>query len=80
MLKVLCGFVISVHGIYDNTKPIVMMNDYSQDYRTLNCWECLAAEGVMCSYKDNKSMIALTGSSNEGHGLCCKPGSKNKYC
>lgn len=25
-------------------------------------------------------MIALTGSSNKGHGLCCKPGSTHENC
>ena len=28
----------------------------------------------MCHYLNNKSMIKLTGSSNLGHAICCKPG------
>jgi hypothetical protein len=34
----------------------------------------------MCSRRDGKSMIAYTGSSNTGQGICCKPDSKSKAC
>ena len=34
----------------------------------------------MCSYTSDRSMIQLTGSSNKGHGICCKPGSTNSNC
>ena len=42
---------------YDNTKPIVMMEEYKLQWRTLDCWECFGAQGKMCSFKDNTSMI-----------------------
>lgn len=34
----------------------------------------------MCHDKDNVSMIKTTGSSNPGHGLCCKPGFSGEHC
>jgi len=27
----------------------------------------------MCGMKDGSSVIAVNGSSNQGHGVCCKP-------
>lgn len=33
----------------------------------------MQAEGKMCGKKDGSSNIAVTGSSNQGHGICCKP-------
>ncbi len=32
-----------VSAYYDSTKPIVLMKDYSKEYRTLDCWECMSA-------------------------------------
>ena len=59
---------------YDETKPIVKMNDYDKaNFRTLSVEECFIAQGKMCIRKDGGSMIQYTGSSNRGHGLCCKP-------
>ena len=34
----------------------------------------------MCILKDGGSMISYTGSSNSGHGLCCKPGFTEGDC
>lgn len=65
---------------YDSTTPIVLMNDYSKEYRPLDCNECIAAEGKMCGNSDGSSIIKVTGSSNRGHGVCCKPDSKDKHC
>ena len=31
----------------------------------------------MCSYKNGKSMMDITRSSNEGDGLCCNPDNSN---
>ena len=31
------------------------------------------AEGKMCGKKDGSGAIAVNGSSNKGHGICCKP-------
>jgi len=33
----------------------------------------MQAEGKICGKKDGSSNIAVTGSSNQGHGICCKP-------
>ena len=56
------------------------MSDYSKDYRTLSCWECFQAKGKMCHDKNYDSMIVETGSSNFGHGICCKPGFNDGFC
>lgn len=66
-------------GFYDNT-AIVDMADYEFNYRTLNCWECYQAKGKMCHYRDYSSMIAITGSSNNFHGICCKPDFNGENC
>ena len=50
-----------------------LMADYSKDYRALDCTECIQAQGKMCGKKDGSSVISITGSSNPGHGNCCKP-------
>jgi hypothetical protein len=34
----------------------------------------------MCTLRNGKSMLALTGSSNPGQGMCCKPDSKIEQC
>jgi hypothetical protein len=34
----------------------------------------------MCHDKDNASMISTTGSSNKGHGICCKPDYTGDHC
>lgn len=49
------------------------MKDYSLPYRTLDVWECFEAKGKFCHDKDYDSMMKVTGSSNEGHGACCRP-------
>ena len=78
LIKILCCILMIevTKGGYDYG-PLVKMEDYDKDYRTLSCWECFRAEGRMCRYRNNKSMIHFTGSSNPGHGMCCKPGSAN---
>ena len=48
------------------------MSMYWRDYRTLSVWECFDAKGRFCVDKNYNSMILQTGSSNRGHGLCCK--------
>jgi hypothetical protein len=80
--KLSIGVVALVYGVraaYDYS-DLVPMSQYSKDYRTLSCWECMDAEGKMCHDRDHKSMILTTGSSNFGHGVCCKPGSTNEHC
>jgi len=81
-----CLFVIGqiyqesgVRAAYDSSE-LVPMKDYSADYRTLSCWECFEAQGKMCHDKDHESMIGVTGSSNVGHGVCCKPGYSGDHC
>ena len=64
---------------YDSS-PIVPMSEYSKNYRTLNGWECFKANGKLCHDKDNRSMIKVTGSSNAGHGVCCKPDYNGEHC
>ena len=56
------------------------MRDYKYDYRTLSGWECFEAEGKLCHDDRHNSMIRLTGSSNYGHALCCKPDYTGGYC
>ena len=56
------------------------MHEYSMPYRTLNCWECFQALGRMCIKPDYTSMMAVTGSSNFGHGLCCRNGYNEGFC
>jgi len=34
----------------------------------------------MCHDKDHSSMLQVTGSSNRGHGVCCKPGFTGQHC
>ena len=53
--------------------PLVPMQNYTFDYRSLNGWECFKAEGKFCHHYNHSSMIKATGSSNFGHGMCCKP-------
>ena len=57
---------------YDSS-TLVPMSEYTKNYRSLDGWECFKAEGKFCRHKSNKSMIKVTGSSNIGHGICCKP-------
>ena len=66
------ALIQKTEGFYDPTKPIVKMADYKSDHRTMDCWECFEAEGKMCHDVDHGSMISRTGSSNKGHGVCCK--------
>ena len=49
-------FLSAAKAAYDYA-PIVPMDDYKQDSRTLDCWECFEAEGKMCSNRENKSMM-----------------------
>ena len=66
-------------GYYDSS-PITIMDKYEWDFRTLDCFECFKAEGKMCVDRDYESMIVATGSSNNFHGVCCKPGYEGQYC
>jgi len=68
-----------VQAQYDYA-PLVPMEEYAKDYRTLDCWECFEARGKMCHDNDYSSMLAITGSSNPGHGICCKPGFEGENC
>merc|ERR1712166_1409965 len=69
----------SVKSGYDNSL-IVPMGTYPKNYRTLNGWECFKAEGKFCHDENHKSMIKVTGSSNFGHGVCCKPEYAGQHC
>lgn len=68
-----------VLGQYDFSE-LVDMADYSKNYRTLDCWECFQAKGKMCHPRNYQSIMILTGSSNFGHSICCKPEYKGKNC
>ena len=46
----------------------------------MDCWECFEAEGKMCHDVDHGSMIAKTGSSNSGHGVCCRQDYNEGVC
>ena len=63
-----------------DSNPIVPMSEYSKEFRTLDCFQCFQAEGKMCHDTLYGSMITSTGSSNPGHGLCCKPDSTDPKC
>ena len=78
-MKVLFTSILFAKAAYDYS-PLVPMDEYGSDYRTLNVWECFAAKGKFCVDKNYKSMMALTGSSNRGHGLCCKTSSNSYPC
>ena len=56
------------------------MRNYHYYFRTLNAWECFNAQGKFCHDKNHKSMILATGSSNYGHGICCKPNYDMGHC
>ena len=56
------------------------MRDYLYNYRSLDGWECFEAEGKFCHHRNHENLIRITGSSNYGHGICCKPNYKGKYC
>ena len=58
----------------------VLMKNYAKNYRTYDCWECFNAQGKMCHDIDQQSMIKVTGSSNFGHAVCCKPGFNGDHC
>ena len=68
-----------VRARYDKG-PLVDMKDYKDNFRTLDCWECFEARGKMCHDKDYSSMMRVTGSSNKGHGVCCKTDYEGKHC
>lgn len=68
-----------VAAVYDYSE-LVPMDEYSENYRTLDCWECFWARGKMCHDTDYSSMFKVTGSSNRGHGICCKPNYSGDHC
>ena len=70
----------SVSAFYDSVTPPVPMSSYTKPFRTLSCSECFAAAGKMCILKNNANMISYTGSSNRGHGYCCKPDYTGDHC
>ena len=75
----LFALIHSVAAVYDYSE-LVPMEEYSENYRTLDCWECFWARGKMCHDTDYSSMFKVTGSSNRGHGICCKPDYNGKHC
>ena len=56
------------------------MSDYSEPFRTLDVWDCFEARGKFCHHDNFTSMMQVTGSSNLGHGLCCKPDYTGEHC
>ena len=72
-------FIGITRAVYDYSE-LVPMSSYSQEYRTLSCWECFDVRGKMCHKNDYTSMMQVTGSSNFGHGICCKPESTHENC
>lgn len=69
----------SIQAQYDYSE-LVYMKDYSGNVRTLNAWECFEARGKFCHDKSYASMMQVTGSSNRGHGLCCKTDYDGEGC
>jgi len=78
-LAVMQGDMNQVSAQYDYG-PLVNMADYSKNYRTTDCFECFEARGKFCHSKTYGSMMSITGSSNYGHGLCCKPDYNGANC
>lgn len=78
-LSVIATLLSTAQAAYDNS-AIVPMESYKDNYRTLTGWECFEAQGKFCHDKDHGSMISVTGSSNFGHGVCCKPGYSGEHC
>lgn len=68
-----------INAQYDYSE-LVPMNEYSQNFRTLDCWECFQAQGKMCHHRLYMSIMILTGSSNFGHSICCKPDYHEGLC
>ena len=62
-LVILLVSVVQASIGYDNG-PIVNMTLYPQNSRTLDCWNCFKANGKMCTLRDGKSNLPITGSSN----------------
>ena len=56
------------------------MSLYTSDYRTLSVWECFDAKGKFCHDRNYDSMMLTTGSSNKGHGVCCKMDYEGDHC
>ena len=71
--SVLSLLVASTSAAIDPSK-LVPMSEYAKDTRTLDCWQCFAADGFFCHEKDQKSLKAITGSDDPSMGICCKPG------
>ena len=78
-MSIFAGLLSTAQAGYDYS-PIVPMEEYKDNYRTLTGWECFEAQGKFCHDKDHGSMVAVTGSSNFGHGICCKPGYDGEHC
>ena len=70
-----------VVGKYDlDTSIDTLMADYSDNYRTFDCWECFNAKGKFCHDRNYELMFDVTRSSNPGHGVCCKPDYSGDHC
>ena len=80
MKSIVLFFSNAVFAQFYDSSPLVKMADYDKNYRTLSCWECFEAQGKMCHADDYTSMIRVTGSSNIGHGVCCKPDYTGDHC
>jgi len=78
-ISAIAAVLASAQAAYDQS-PLVPMRDYQDNFRTLSGWECFEAEGKFCHDKNHASMISVTGSSNFGHGVCCKPGFSGEHC
>ena len=61
-------------------EDIYDMQDHTEDFRALSCWECFEAKGKICHNRDISKHKKLLDDNNIGHGICCKPGSTNKEC
>ena len=79
ILILILTIVSLVKSAYDKS-PLVPMSEYQENYRTLSGWECFEANGKFCHDVNHGSMIRVTGSSNYGHGVCCKPDYAGEHC
>ena len=69
-------------GQVDPTRPIVKMDEYEQEYRLLDCWQCFEAHGKMCFDRSvtMQNFFSKYQTANTGLGVCCKPDSTDVEC
>ena len=57
-----------------------LASEWTRDTKSMDCWDCFAAQGRMCHGKDYKGIPQYTRSSISGKGICCKQDSTDPLC